>query len=580
MPRPYTGKHRFRIVDKLKPNGAVYVYEQESWYDPDTKNTKYKHILKGIRDPQTGEVVPTRPKASKSTVPAAPAAAKTTHNAQLIIAKSVCENSGVYAEVMASLPDNRTVADQILTLAWYVFCNGATWPCLENWSRRYQSLLPYSHEAITEDISRSVFGFIGLHPEISLSIFKSRAASFGNGELLAWVSSVYPCASEDIPDENSIAGRAGQKELYSKVLFLYSVTSRQLVAFQKIPENASSAVSPTLQLVKVLGLQLPEILQENGNSSESNIGEMLHEKIHFLIRVDAADKLVNDLVKDCYDSLISGSMASIVYQAPEYSGAAGSVTARFPYQRKTVPAKKGEKTGETEWIRAKLNVFIYFSSYQKGKEDRSFRKRFAETRENLITGAYLNTESRQFAEQYFNTRTKKDGTVVVTPKNAKVKDALKYHGFLVLLTDKEADLHIALMKYRIREKIEKAIAGHHSYPEEDPPCSDVSGAFPGGELLVEFLGNSMRESFGNRIHSMKSELGVCNGDSKHDSVENLKLENSLKDWIRASSSDRILQTFQATELLCVSDKAHTYQPGKPITARNRLFLERLGVRLE
>ena len=31
MPRPYTGQHSFRIVDRRKPNGTVYVYEQESW---------------------------------------------------------------------------------------------------------------------------------------------------------------------------------------------------------------------------------------------------------------------------------------------------------------------------------------------------------------------------------------------------------------------------------------------------------------------------------------------------------------------------------------------------------------------
>ena len=545
MPRPYTGQHSFRIVDRRKPNGTVYVYEQESWYDPVTKSTKYKHILKGIRDPQTGEITPTHPRASKGKASSALAVAET-HNAMIEITKSVCENSGVYAEVMASLPDNRSIADQILTLAWNAFCNdGSTWSHIENWSQNYQSLLPYSLNAVTKDVCQDLFGFIGLHPEISLSVFKHRASLFGSGDMLAWVSSAYFDSLEVGTDEDRIVSKTDPAERPASVLFLYSVTSRQFVAFRRIPGNISegSATSFTMQFVKTLDLAFPEVVQDNGQYSESSIGEMLHENIHFITRVDATNVLVNDLVKDCYDSLCSGLPANILRQTPEYSGFTSSVTARFPYHRKTTPSKKGTKANETEWIKAKLNVFICYSSYRKAEEDSRFRKRYAEIQEDLLTGSYLDKESRQFAEQYFTTHIKKDGTIVVTPQNAKIKDALKYHGFLVLLTDKESDINIGLMKYGIREKIEQTISEHQSHAEDDPSSSCDSEKYLDGKLLVEFLGNSMREYFRNKVHSINSKLGKCNGDWIHDSAENLKLENSLKNWLRQSSLDDILQAF-------------------------------------
>ena len=86
MSRPYTGKHSFRIIEREK-NGTIYVYEQESWYDQSTKNTKYKHVLEGIRDPQTGEIKPTRPKSKKKTPSEVPVTVEIAFNAMLEIIK-------------------------------------------------------------------------------------------------------------------------------------------------------------------------------------------------------------------------------------------------------------------------------------------------------------------------------------------------------------------------------------------------------------------------------------------------------------------------------------------------------------
>ncbi len=582
MARPYTGKHSFRIIEREK-NGTIYVFEQESWYDQSTKNTKYKHVLKGIRDPQTGEIKPTRPKSKKKAPSDVPVTVEITFNAMLEIIKIVSEISGVGAEVLAALPNDRGIAEKILTLAWYIFSNdGCTWPGVENWSNRYLKLLPYSYNAITEDIYQDLFRYIGSHPEISLSIFKHRAMNFGSGELLAWDSADHPCGSEGVTDGAVIVNKSNQPERCTKVLYLYSVTSRQLIAYQKLPGNIADVSTTTfaIQLVKMLNLQYPEVLQDNGYYSEGNIGEMLHEKIHFIIRVKATNALVSSLVKECYDNLYSGSMDNIIYIAPEYSGIAKCIEASFPYKRKYASSKKNLKAGDTEWISAKLKVFIYYSSYQKGKDDHEFRKRFAEVREDLLAGAYLSNESKQFAEQYFDTGKKPDGTIVVTPKRQEIKETFKYNGFLVLLADKESDRNNALAKYRMREKIEENIKGHKSHSGGDTSKTGDSDDFFDGELLVEFLGNSMRESFWSKIRAMKAELGVCNGEIEHDATANLKLEDSLKNWIRKKSFTNILHTFQTTELLRVSDKVHTYKLKKPITARNKLFLKKMGIAFE
>lgn len=580
MARPFTGNHRFREVERKKPNGTIYVYEQESWYDQETKNTKYKHTLKGIRDPLTGEITSTRPKSQQTEATVTTVKAEIVKNAKFEIIGKISEFSGVARELEAALPNNKGIAEKILTLSWFEFSNdGCTWPGVENWSRQYLNLLPYSYNAITEDIYQDLFRYIGMHPEIALSIFKSRALSLGDGELLAWDSADYPCGSEGVSDGVVIVNKSGQPERCTKVLYLYSVTSRQLIAYKKLAGNISDVTTTpyAIEMVKMLGLNLPEVLQDNGYYSEKNIGEMLHSKIHFIIRIKATNNLVKDLVRNCYETLYAGTCDNIIYDAPEYSGVSKEITAGFPYERKYSSTKKELKAGDTDWIDAKLNVFIYFSSFQKGKDDQEFRMKYTEVREDLLSGTYLDNESKRFAEQYFETTTKKDGSIVVTAKAQQINEEFKYHGFLVLLADKEKNKNNALVKYRLREKIEETIKGHKSHNGGDTSKTGNTDEFFDGELLVEFLSNSMRESFWSRIRSMKAELAICNGDQQHDSAANLKLEKSLKNWLRKKSFVNILQTFQTTELIKVSDENHTYKLKNPITARNKLFLEKMGI---
>ena len=66
MSRTYTGKIHVGQRRVTRANGDVYVYERHTQYDRETQKTvTLKNKLLGKLDPETGEIVPTRPK-SKS----------------------------------------------------------------------------------------------------------------------------------------------------------------------------------------------------------------------------------------------------------------------------------------------------------------------------------------------------------------------------------------------------------------------------------------------------------------------------------------------------------------------------------
>lgn len=51
-------------VKATAPNGTVYVYESESYWDKDLKQPRNRRKLIGKIDPDTGEIIPTRKKKS------------------------------------------------------------------------------------------------------------------------------------------------------------------------------------------------------------------------------------------------------------------------------------------------------------------------------------------------------------------------------------------------------------------------------------------------------------------------------------------------------------------------------------
>ena len=84
----------------------------------------------------------------------------------------------------------------------------------------------------------------------------------------------------------------------------------------------------------------------------------------------------------------------------------------------------------------------------------------------------------------------------------------------------------------------------------------------------------MHESFATMLRTQKDSLGVPNGDAEHDTSENLKQENQLKNWLNKTSMNGILQWFDAVEQITAVKKTWRTET----TKRDRLFLDKLGMK--
>ena len=96
-------------------------------------------------------------------------------------------------------------------------------------------------------------------------------------------------------------------------------------------------------------------------------------------------------------------------------------------------------------------------------------------------------------------------------------------------------------------------------------------------MFVQFVALCYYEYISNEIRRIKSTLGKPNGDPAHDLKENLKLEAKLKTWLENTPVYLTLQWFDTIEEVEVSYKLKTKRWSTEMTARDRLFLSKLGI---
>ena len=106
MGRPLTGKLHTGQRRETRANGDVYVYERVTAYDPKTQKTKTvsTRLLGKIPAGQT-EMIPTRPKKTKTSAKQTPVQARRVHGGLLKLLSWIGDQSGIDADLMKSFSE-------------------------------------------------------------------------------------------------------------------------------------------------------------------------------------------------------------------------------------------------------------------------------------------------------------------------------------------------------------------------------------------------------------------------------------------------------------------------------------------
>ena len=580
MSKKPSGEIKTRIIHNAQKNGDIYVFERQTIYDPEKK---YNQVL-------SSKLLSKIPKGTVTPIPTRPKKPPFGKEAELdgrIIASrdhigmmELINHIGVASGIDDGIYSNTDIgnAQKIISIARYLLAtNGQSLPGILTW--QFNHPLPYE-EGLSEDIYHDLFVRVGRDESLQQNFFASRCASIKEKAVLAYDSTTISTYSQNQIEARYGYNKDGDGLKTIKLLTLYSIETRQPVAFTKQPGNLPDVITidNALKQLSVLGLGNAEIITDNGYYSEHNLASLFLAHFDFVTLVKTNLKWVKvqiDSHKDDFSSVSS----TCPFDAGTH-GIAIMLMRDFVKVRKYANRKNGLQKGDKETFRRRVYLHLYFNQSRKVEEDANFNSDLIELRKNIEEGICVddlpqNVQNK--AAKYLHLR-RRGGSTHVSFNEDACEEAKKYHGFFALVSNSNKDPFECLLKYRKRETIESFFRSIKQSADGTRVRVWDTDTLR-GRMFVQFIALCYYEYLSHEIRNIKKLLGVKNGDPAHDTEKNLKLERKLKRWLDDSPIYLVLQWFDTIEGVKVSSKLLSKRWSTEITLRDSMFLEKIGIAL-
>ena len=577
MPAKPSGEIKTKIIHQPQKNGDIYVLERKTIYDPDKK---YNKVLssKLIGKIPKGEknLVPTRPKkgkATKSDRKTEIVSAKRMHVGMMDIIDHIGKVSGIDDAVYSSTDIG--TAQKIISLARYLLAtNGQSLPGIQTW--QFNHPLPYE-DGISEDVYHNLFVQVGMDESLQQSFFQIRCESLSDEDALAYDSSTISVYSENQNEARYGFNKAHDGLKTIKMLTLYSIDSRQPIAFTKQPGNLPDVTSVTnaIKQLTALGVNTTEIVTDNGYYSEQNLSELLHAGFDFITLAKTSLTWIRPEIDKHMEEL--DDFRSICPFDHATHGVTVTLMHDFKKIRKYSSHKSGAEKGSEEIFSRRIYLHIYFNQSRQNDDKTALQDDLYELKTLLESGTpvdELSPAAQEKARKYFTVK-KWGNKITATANNKAIKDANKYHGYFALVSNKEKDPFECLRKYRKRETIE-------SFFESEKQRADGTRARVWytdtlrGRMFVQFISLCYYEYFSEEIRKLKAVLDseINGGNLKS---EALKTTQKLRTWVNNTPLYLQLQWFDTVEQVEISTKLRSRRWNTEVTSCDALYLEKIGL---
>ena len=581
MPPKASCEIKTRTVHQPRKNGDIYVIERQTRYDPVKKyNVVLSSRIIGKIPKGQESVVSTRPKRRSgekvlfSSAPEPPVTATRRKVGMMDIIDHIGKASGIDDAVYGAT--DLGTAQKILSLARYLLAtNGQSLPGITAW--QYMHPLPYE-DGLSEDIYHNLFAWVGRDESLMQSFFASRLESLKDDALLAYDSTTVSTYSNQITEARYGFNKAHDGLETVKVLAIYSIGSRQPVAFTRQPGNQPDVITieNALKQLQVIGISQAEIVTDNGYYSEKNLAEMLHAHFDFITLAKTSIKWVrNELDSHLDDFRSTGSACPFDINT---HGITVMRMQEFSRARKYASTKKGLAEGDEETFRRRIYLHLYFNPMRRVEQDAAFDKDIFELK-SLVEGGTSEEELSDNAQEKvrkFLLVRHYGSKCTVTFNEKAIAAQKKYHGYFALVSNCEKDPFECLSKYRRKETIEFFFESGKQRADGNRTRVWSSESLL-GRMFVQFIALCYYEYFSEQIRQIKQSLILETGESGNDTKKVLEVKKKLLSWLKNTPIYLMLQWFDAVEEVNVSAKLLSRRWTTEITERDRLFLDRLGV---
>jgi len=580
MPRIANKEPRVCTVKVAQKNGDIYIIERKTMYD---EKKRYNRVLSSkliAKIPKGGDKpVPTRPKRAKLPVLDAEVGNLTASRMRvgmMDIIAHIGDVSGIDSAIYDATDPG--TAQKIISLARYLLATGGqTLPGILTW--QFSHPLPYEH-GLSEGIYHELFVRIGRDESLVQNFFASRVRSLSEKDAIAYDSTTISTWSEGQIEARYGFNKAGDGLRTIKFLSLYSINTRQPVAYTKLPGNLPDVVTVknAITQMNALGMKTAELVTDNGYHSQQNLSELLQAGFDFLTLAKTSLLWVRDEI-DRHMEDFSGITTACPFDTSTH-GVTVTLMRDFQRVRKYGGKASGKQAGDVEIFRRRVYLHLFFNPMRQAEDKVAFESELIDIKGLLESGKQeeeLSEPAQRKAAKYLRVN-HRGGRISVTFDEKSCAEANKYHGFFALVANKEKETFEALAKYRKRNTIEAFFRGDKQTADGLRPRVWNADSLR-GRMFVQFVAMCYYEYFSEQLRQVKMKLGIPNGDEKHDTKAVLEAERKLKSWIENTPIYLQLQWFDTVENVKVSSILTSKRWTTEITSRDALYLEKLGVKL-
>ena len=579
MSRPVTGKQSVGEWRVRRPNGDIYVYERTTEYDAETRKgrTVSTRLLGKIRAGES-EIVATRPRRRPSSDASG---TFRRHAGAMEILDWVGRASNIDEDLRAAFPDGGDAA-KIMSIARYmVAAERQSLTELEEWQVMHRT--PYEHP-IREDTYSDLFMSVGRNEAGIQEFFRNRCSHLDQADVIAFDSTSVSTYSERQIQARDGFNKEGDGLKVIKLLTLYSVKSRQPIAFASLPGNIADVVTVrnALSQVSCLNLANPLLVVDNGYYSERNIARLCHARMRFLCLASKTTswirKIVDEKMEECQN----------VNNTCAFDMETRGCTALVAHEMRI------EDGGKT--FSRRLRVHVFHNADRALRERSDLTRTVLGLRDRVRRGSELSDHDRELASRYLRTSRRK-GVISCTIRKDAIDDSSRYFGYFVIVTNAKVDASEALRLYRLREKIEEMFAIYKGDADGRRPRTWHPDRLRGRQL-AQFVALGYRAFLVNRLEAVRdalrdyldleASLRKQAGDSE-DSRSELrrlfaengitsqegKLRGSLLSWMTGRPLHKLLSWFECMEETHVKTLAGQRRWSTEATKRDELFLRLL-----
>ena len=580
MPRIANKEPRVCTVKVAQKNGDIYIIERKTMYD---EKKRYNRVLSSkliAKIPKGGDKpVPTRPKRAKLPVLDAEVGNLTASRMRvgmMDIIAHIGDVSGIDSAIYDAT--DLGTAQKVISLARYLLATGGqTLPGILTW--QFSHPLPYEH-GLSEGIYHELFVRIGRDESLVQNFFASRVRSLSEKDAIAYDSTTISTWSEGQIEARHGFNKAGDGLRTIKFLSLYSINTRQPIAYTKLPGNLPDVVTVknAITQMNALGMKTAELVTDNGYHSQQNLSELLQAGFDFLTLVKTSLLWVRDEI-DRHMEDFSGITTACPFDTSTH-GVTVMLMRDFQKVRKYSGKASGKQAGDVEIFRRRVYLHLFFNPMRQAEDKVAFESELIDIKGLLESGKQeeeLSEPAQRKAAKYLRVN-HRGGRISVTFDEKSCAEANKYHGFFALVANKEKETFEALAKYRKRNTIEAFFRGDKQTADGLRPRVWNADSLR-GRMFVQFVAMCYYEFFSEQLRQVKMKLGIPNGDEKHDTKAVLEAERKLKSWIENTPIYLQLQWFDTVENVKVSSILTNKRWTTEITSRDALYLEKLGVKL-